>query len=79
MFPHSQKSIWAGLVLLLGMSGNALANPLSRVSSASKTVVSKVYDGAKGLVTESGKVVKDVGSSAWNVTDSVANHIRSAF
>jgi hypothetical protein len=82
MFLNSQKSAWLAAVLtavlFFGMGGSALANPISKITSVSKTVVSKVYDGAKGVGVESARVVKDVGSTAWNATDRAANHIRSA-
>jgi len=79
----SQKSIWLWLALMVMMSisfsASAIPSPIAKVGSASKTVVGKTYDGAKTVAKTSARVVKDAGSTAWHASDSLVNHVRSAF
>ena len=79
----SQKPIWLWLGVMLMMSvsisASAIPNPIAKVGSASKTVIQKTHDGAKAVAQTSGRVVRGVGSTAWHATDSLVNHVRSAF
>jgi hypothetical protein len=79
----SQRSIWLWPALTVMMSisfgASAMPNPIAKVGSASKTVLQKSYDGAKTLAKTSRRVVKDAGGTAWHASDSLVNHIRSAF
>ena len=83
MHSKSQKANWLGsalaVAILFGSSASASANPISRVAGVSKTAVLKTFDGAKSVVRKSGAVAKDVGTTAWSATGSVANRVRSLF
>ena len=56
-----------------------MPNPITKAGSAPKTVLVKTYDGAKSVAKVPVRFTKGAAGDVWNVSDPLANHVKSAF